>query len=198
MKPTHYEILGVPVGATADQIRVAYRRLAREHHPDRPRGSARRMQAINEAFAVLGNDRRRQAYDVSLRSVRTPAPAGGATSHPTDNGRTPPPEASSAHHQPASGSGRSRPAPPPGARPYRGGSSKLVSACRSQQAGTVARLLAVAPTILFAVSLVVGVIGMMLTSRALLGVAFLLFSLSALAMVSAALLELARSSAGGR
>jgi hypothetical protein len=62
---THYEALGVPVSATADEIRRAYLRQARLHHPD-VGGGDRAMQALNEAWAVLRDPTRRHAYDRAL------------------------------------------------------------------------------------------------------------------------------------
>ncbi|MDP9019592.1 MAG: J domain-containing protein [Actinomycetota bacterium] len=68
---THYEVLGVAPDAPAAEIRQAYVRLARQHHPDYfatagtgRRGEAeQRMRAINEAWSVLADERRRAAYD---------------------------------------------------------------------------------------------------------------------------------------
>jgi hypothetical protein len=59
--PDPYEVLGVDVGASHDEIAAAYRHLAARHHPDRHVGAApeelarlqRRMAAINEAYATL-------------------------------------------------------------------------------------------------------------------------------------------------
>lgn len=66
-------MLGVTVDAPADEVRRAYVRMARQHHPDYFDAAAepvrleaeRRMQAINQAWNVLGNQARRQAYDRS-------------------------------------------------------------------------------------------------------------------------------------
>ena len=91
---THYDILGVPPSASSDQIRDAFRRLAREHHPDRAAASGRSggdsMAAINEAYRVLNDPARRAVYDASLRpgSSRGPAAppssdAGSASTMPT-------------------------------------------------------------------------------------------------------------------
>jgi len=70
-RPDPYEVLGVPPGATADEVRRAYLALARRHHPDAhaeggpgPRAAAeRRMQEVNAAWAVLGDPTRRAAHD---------------------------------------------------------------------------------------------------------------------------------------
>jgi len=59
----HYETLGVPRDAPQEQIRAAYRRAASTAHPDREGGSTERMQAINAAYDVLGDQERRRAYD---------------------------------------------------------------------------------------------------------------------------------------
>jgi len=61
-----YELLGVPRGADDATIKAAYRRMAKEHHPDRKNGckeSEARFKAINEAYDVLKDPQRRAAYD---------------------------------------------------------------------------------------------------------------------------------------
>lgn len=60
-----YEVLGVPEDATQEEIRRAYRAAARREHPDvsgRP-DAAERMQSLNDAFRVLGDEKTRDAYD---------------------------------------------------------------------------------------------------------------------------------------
>jgi hypothetical protein len=76
---THYELLGVPATATADEIREAYRARARVHHPDQggPSGSAASMAAINEAYRVLRDPSSRSRYDSDLR--RRGSAAGTST-----------------------------------------------------------------------------------------------------------------------
>jgi molecular chaperone DnaJ len=62
----YYEMLGVPRGADDAAIKAAYRRLAKEHHPDRKNGckeSEARFKAINEAYDVLKDPQKRAAYD---------------------------------------------------------------------------------------------------------------------------------------
>jgi molecular chaperone DnaJ len=61
-----YELLGVQRGADDAAIKAAYRRMAKEHHPDRKNGckeSEARFKAINEAYDVLKDPQRRAAYD---------------------------------------------------------------------------------------------------------------------------------------
>jgi hypothetical protein len=74
---TLYEVLGVDVDASPPSIRAAYRRAAREHHPDRAgERSSARMAEINHAWQVLGDPARRRDYDLGLRTPTfTPPPA---------------------------------------------------------------------------------------------------------------------------
>lgn len=61
----YYSILGVPREASADEVKKAYRRLARKYHPDvsKEPDAALRMSEVNEANAVLSDAERRAAYD---------------------------------------------------------------------------------------------------------------------------------------
>jgi molecular chaperone DnaJ len=64
-KRDYYEVLGVARSASNGEIRSAYRRLAKQYHPDvnQEDGAEERFKEINEAYAVLSDDDRRASYD---------------------------------------------------------------------------------------------------------------------------------------
>jgi molecular chaperone DnaJ len=65
-KRDYYEVLGVEKGASKDDIKKAYRRLAIQYHPDKNPGdkaSEEKFKEATEAYEVLGDDEKRQAYD---------------------------------------------------------------------------------------------------------------------------------------
>ena len=71
--PTHYEVLGIPVGSSEEEIRQAYRRLVKAAHPD-VAGDAARFRRVTEAYDVLTDPAQRADYDRSLRPAWVPAP----------------------------------------------------------------------------------------------------------------------------
>ena len=75
MKIDYYRVLGVAPDASPEEIRLAWRALAREHHPDHhPQGGdsdGSSMARLNEAWATLGDPFLREAYDLG-RIVREP------------------------------------------------------------------------------------------------------------------------------
>ncbi len=63
MAKDYYQMLGVARGASADEIKKAYRKLAHAHHPDKKGGDEAKFKEINEAYQVLSNKEKRAQYD---------------------------------------------------------------------------------------------------------------------------------------
>lgn len=63
MSKDYYKILGVDKSATQDEIKKAFKKLAMQHHPDRPGGDEKKFKEINEAFQVVGDAEKRTKYD---------------------------------------------------------------------------------------------------------------------------------------
>lgn len=178
---THYDVLGVDAGAPSVEIRRAYVRLARHHHPDYfvgADGSARaeaerRMRAINEAWAVLGDEDRRLTYDRAAGLSTAPATAEDAVRpfKPFDAGeddldpRDLPDE------------------------PYRPDDLR--------RRGPLARTVALVPVVAFAASVVLVAVGLLVGSVGLLALAVACFLTSCLGFVVIPLLALSKASRNG-
>lgn len=81
-KRDYYNVLGVPKGASKEDVKRAYRRLAREHHPDVSKDDRKaaeeRFKEISEAYEVLMDDEKRRLYDVyGHEGVRSQFRTGG-------------------------------------------------------------------------------------------------------------------------
>jgi DnaJ domain len=163
---THYQLLGVLPTASTAEIRAAYLQLARRWHPDAG-GSAERMRALNAAWAVLGDTRRRDEYDVALGM---PGEPDTATS-------------------------RARPSPEPEGEmltveDFDDGPLHVVRPLNG--------IVTVLPIALFAASVVSGILGMMLMSGGLLGLAIVLFGASVALMILLPLIQMTRGGRRGR
>ena len=84
LEKDYYKTLGVTKGASADEIKKSYRKLARKYHPDANEGDAKaeaRFKEISEAYTVLSDEKRRKEYDEARSlfgggGVRMPGSAG--------------------------------------------------------------------------------------------------------------------------
>ena len=83
----YYQTLGVAKTASADEIKKAYRKLARLHHPDvsKAADAHERMAAVNEANAVLSDPEKRVAYDTLGSTPYAPDGQGGRGFQPPPN-----------------------------------------------------------------------------------------------------------------
>lgn len=81
--PDYYSTLRLPADATAEEVRAAYKRLAKEWHPDAHQGdeakaaASAKFRSVQEAYDVLSDEGRRRAYDgaraSSIPGVQLPA-----------------------------------------------------------------------------------------------------------------------------
>jgi molecular chaperone DnaJ len=78
MAKNYYDILGIEKGASDDEIKKAYRKLAHQHHPDKQGGDEAKFKEINEAYQVLSDKEKRSQYD-QFGSTFEGAGAGGAS-----------------------------------------------------------------------------------------------------------------------
>ncbi len=63
MQKDYYNVLGVEKGATKDDIKKAFRKLAHRYHPDKKGGNESKFKEVNEAYGILSDDKKRAEYD---------------------------------------------------------------------------------------------------------------------------------------
>jgi hypothetical protein len=174
---THYETLGIPVGADQAEIRRAYVALARRFHPDAHAGRSeaerahadRRMADVNAAWSALSDPARRRAYDESLGRTRRTEPRP----RPAAKGWAPRTDDDEWMRDFASWKAETDVLPPDPPGPRR-----------------PVRLL---PAGVFAAAVLVGIVGLVLAHRPTLAVAFMLVGISAALWIWLPLVELAKS-----
>src|ERR1700712_1716238 len=89
MAQDHYKVLGVDKKATAAEIKKAYRKLARQYHPDKNPGDAKseaRFKEISLAHDVLGDPEKRKEYDRALANPFSSAGRAGGGQPGFDTG----------------------------------------------------------------------------------------------------------------
>lgn len=63
MSNDHYKTLDVEKGASQEEVKKAFRKLAHKHHPDKPTGDEEKFKEINAAYQVIGDEEKRKQYD---------------------------------------------------------------------------------------------------------------------------------------
>jgi DnaJ-class molecular chaperone len=85
----YYKILGVPDKSSADEIKKAYRKLAKANHPDSTGGDKvkeKRFKEISNAYDVLGDDKKKKQYDAIRAGGFRPDLGGGGYTYQTSGG----------------------------------------------------------------------------------------------------------------
>lgn len=75
MAKSYFAVLELPSSATGDEIRSAYRRLAKVYHCDHYAGGSKPFRRIQEAYAVLGDPERRKVYQNGESKARKRRPS---------------------------------------------------------------------------------------------------------------------------
>lgn len=76
----YYDVLGISKGASKEEIKKAFRKLAHKYHPDKKGGDEAAFKDINEAYQVLADDKKRSEYDRYGRVFDGAGGEGGPTS----------------------------------------------------------------------------------------------------------------------
>lgn len=72
----YYDLLGIAKGASEDEIKKAFRKLAQKYHPDKNKGDDSKFKEISEAYSVLSDSKKRAQYD-QFGQYQAGGPTGG-------------------------------------------------------------------------------------------------------------------------
>ena len=73
----YYSVLGIEKGASKDEIKKAFYKLAAKYHPDKKGGDEAKFKEINEAYQTLSDEKKRKEYDTYGKSFNGQGPQGG-------------------------------------------------------------------------------------------------------------------------
>jgi curved DNA-binding protein CbpA len=115
MAPSHdpYRALGVPRGASVDDIKKAHRRLAKRFHPDAAKGDSKRFLVVQEAYRVLSDPLLRREWDAR----HAPGPVRATPSARRAPTKRPEPKATRPARRKTAPAAQTSPSGPAGARP---------------------------------------------------------------------------------
>ena len=82
MAKDYYNVLGVDKKASQDDIKKAFRKLAHKYHPDKGHGDEAKFKEVTEAYAVLGDEKKRREYDAYGQAFPGGGPAGAGQGNP--------------------------------------------------------------------------------------------------------------------
>ncbi len=74
----YYNVLGIDKGASKDDIKKAFYKLAAKYHPDKKGGDEAKFKEINEAYQVLSDEKKRKEYDTYGQTFNGAGPTGGS------------------------------------------------------------------------------------------------------------------------
>ena len=70
MAQNYYSVLGIEKGASKEDVKKAFRKLAHKYHPDKKDGNEEKFKEVNEAYTILSDDKKRQEYDTYGRTFQ--------------------------------------------------------------------------------------------------------------------------------
>jgi len=70
MSKDYYQVLGIEKGASKDEVKKAFRKLAHKYHPDKKDGDEKKFKEVNEAYTILSDEKKRQEYDTYGRTFQ--------------------------------------------------------------------------------------------------------------------------------